>query len=125
MMLGFIPLSFRFRGKVNQLLDMYQCFVDHPNQALHPNQVARHARLGLHEVNARLQQTPELFVKLPRRPDGLTRYRLTSRTSTLSAEEVEALVVSGARRESWLLYATATLVIGLLLIVALLAALAV
>jgi len=117
MMLGFIPLSFRFRGKQKRLMDIYFCFVDQPGKGLHPTQIARRTGLSLAEVQNRLEGTPELFVKLPRRPDGITRYRLTSATSARSDEEVAGEVSRGARRESLLLYAVGAMVLCLLLIV--------
>lgn len=117
MMLGFIPISFRFRGKLKRLADIYQCFLDHPNQGLHPTQIARHTGLSFAEVNNRLNATPELFVKLPRRKDGITRYRLTSSTAARSPEEVEQFLLRQARRESLLLYAFGAMLLCLLLIV--------
>lgn len=117
MMIGFVPISFRFRGKLRRLAQIYQCFREHPDKAMHPIEIARHTGLGFAEVNARLAATPELFVKLPRRPDGLTRYRLTSSTAARTPEEVEKFLVSAARRESLLLYAFGTMVFFILLIV--------
>jgi hypothetical protein len=73
-------------------------------------------------VSARLDATPELFVKLPKRPDGITRYRLTSATAARSREEVEQLLIRSARRESFILYAFGTMVISILLIVVILVA---
>lgn len=117
MMLGIIPISFRFRGKLRRLAQIYQCFVDHPGKAMHPVEISRHTGIGFAEVSARLDATPELFVKLPRRPDGITRYRLTSSTTARSAEEVEKFLIGAARRESLVLYAFGTMIICLLLIV--------
>jgi hypothetical protein len=122
MMLGIIPISFRFRGKIGRLLDIYHCFREHPGTGLHPTQIARHTGIGFAEVNRCLESTPELFVKLPTRPDGLTRYRLTTSIAARSPEEVEDLVNAGARRESLLLYATGSMLVCLLLIVAILVA---
>ncbi len=121
MMLGLIPVTFRFRGKQRRLEDIYRCFRDQPATALHPTQIARHTGLGFAEVNARLEATPELFVKLPRRPDGITRYRLTSSMAVKSEEEVAAFISASARRESMLLYAAGTMLLCLLLIVVILA----
>ena len=121
-MFGIIPISFRFRGKLRRLARIYQCFLDHPGTGLHPTQIARYTGIGFAEVNARLQATPELFVKLPKRPDGITRYRLTSATAARSREEVERLLIRSARRESLVLYAFAAMVICILLIVVILVA---
>lgn len=117
MMLGFVPISFRFRGKQRRLWDIYQCFLDHPEQALHPTQIARHTGLSFTEVNARLQATPELFVKLPRRPDGVTRYRLTSATSARAPDQIDRFLQTQSRKESLIFYAFGLMVVCLMLIV--------
>ncbi len=117
MILGLIPISFRFRGKLNRLRDMYQCFLDHPDTGLHPIQISRHTGIPLADVNARLQATPELFVKLPRRRDGITRYRLTSATSARSPEQIDKFLEGQARRESLVLYAFGAMLACLLLII--------
>lgn len=122
MMFGIVPISFRFRGRLTRLARIYQCFVDHPGTALHPTQIARHTGIGFQEVNARLESTPELFVKLPRRPDGITRYRLTSATAARSREEVERFLIGAARRESLVLYAFTAMILCILLIVVILVA---
>lgn len=122
MIFGIIPISFRFRGKLRRLARIYQCFLDHPSVGLHPTQIARHTGIGFAEVNARLVATPELFVKLPRRPDGITRYRLTSATSAMSREDVEKFLIRSARKESLILYAFASMVLLILLIVVILVA---
>ena len=58
-----------------------------------------------------------MFVRLPRRPDGLTRYRLSSAKTLMTPEEVEAFLIKAARKESLILYAVSSMVICLLLIV--------
>jgi hypothetical protein len=120
MMLGLLPVSFRFRGKVNRLKDIYRCFLDHPATGLHPTQIARFTGVSFTEVNRRLEATPELFVKLPRRPDGITRYRLTSSTAARSEEQIDAFIDGQARKEGWLLYSFGAMLLCLLLIVAVL-----
>jgi len=82
------------------------------------NQIARHTGIGFNEVARRLDATPELFVKLPKR-DGVTRYRITTTASTRTPEETVELLNKYARRESWLLYAFGTMVLAMLLIVVL------
>lgn len=121
MLLGVIPVSFRFRGKLRRLRDIYHCFLDHPNTGLHPTQIARHTGISFAEVSNRLQATPELFVKLPRR-DGVTRYRLASSMAVRSPEEVEKFLLAQSRRESLVLYAFGTMLMLLLLIVVILVA---
>lgn len=120
MMFGIIPISFRFRGKIMRLEDIYHCFREHPATGLHPTQISRYTGLGLAEVNARLEATPELFVRLPKRPDGITRYRLTSTTAAKTPEEVETFLRQAARRESLMLYAVGSMVLLILLIVVIL-----
>lgn len=117
MMIGIVPISFRFRGKLRRLAQIYQCFLDHPSKAMHPIEIARHTGIGFAEVNARLTSTPELFVKLPRRPDGLTRYRLTSTAAARTPEDIEKFLIKAARKESFLLYAFGTMLLFILLIV--------
>lgn len=121
MILGFIPITFRFRGKLKRLAEIYQCFLDNPKTGLHPAQISRQTGYSLAEVSNRLESTPELFVRLPKR-DGLTRYRLTSATAVRSPEEVGKLLIASARRESLLLYAVGTMVFFILLIVVILVA---
>lgn len=120
MMLGFIPITFRFRGKQRKLEDIYYCFRENPDTGLHPTQISRQTGIGFAEVNARLEATPELFVKLPRRPDGITRYRLTSATTVQSDEEIMEFLAGAARKESLLVYALGTMVMCILLIVVIL-----
>lgn len=116
-MFGIIPFSFRFRGKVGRILDIYFCLLD-AEGALHPTQIARATGISFAEVARRLDATPELFVKLPKR-DGITRYRITSTAATRTPEENEALLRRYAKRESYLLYAFSSMVLVLLLIVVL------
>lgn len=117
-MFGIIPFQFRFRGKVGRILDIYYCFIEADGKALHPTQIARRTGISFAEVARRLDSTPELFVKLPRR-DGVTRYRITTSASTRTPEETEALLIKYAKRESYLLYAFGSMVFALLLIVVL------
>ena len=117
-MFGIIPFNFRFRGKVRRILDIYFCFLEEGNVALHPTQIARKTGISFAEVARRLDATPELFVKLPRR-DGITRYRITTTATTRSPEENEALLMKYAKRESYLLYAFGTMIAIMLVIVVL------
>ena len=90
-MFGIIPFRFRFRGRVRRLFEMYLCFVDQSGQAFHPAQVAKLTGIAFVDVAEHLANMPELFVKLPRRKDGLTRYRLTTSASAQTPEQVEAM----------------------------------
>ena len=116
-MFGIIPFNFRFRGKVGRLLDIYYCLLD-AEGALHPTQIAKVTGMSFAEVARRLDATPELFVKLPKR-DGITRYRMTTTAATRTPEETEALLFKYAKRESYLLYTFSFMVLILLLIVVL------
>ena len=122
MMLGIIPVSFRFRGKLRKLALIYNCFREHPGVGLHPMQVAKYTGLSLAEANRLLSSTPEMFVRLPRRSDGLTRYRLISSRATQTPEEAEKFLLGAARKETLLLYSVGGMVICMLLIVVVLVA---
>ena len=117
-MFGIIPFNFRFRGKVRRILDIYFCFLEEDGKALHPTQIARRTGISFAEVARRLDATPELFVRLPKR-DGITRYRITTTASTRTPEETEALLIKYASRESYLLYAFGFMVLIMLVIVVL------
>ncbi len=118
-MFSLLPFSFRFRGKVNRLFELYRCFLAHPGQGLHPAQIVRHTGIGLAVVIRLLDATPELFVRLPKR-NGLTRYRLTSAMTARQPEQVEQFLTRQARRESLILYAVGVMVLCALLIVVIL-----
>lgn len=117
-MFGIIPFNFRFRGKVRRILDIYYCFLEEEGKALHPTQIARRTGISFAEVARRLDATPELFVRLPKR-DGITRYRITTSAATRTPEETEALLTKYANRESYLLYAFGFMVLIMLVIVVL------
>jgi hypothetical protein len=117
MRLGLVPIAFRFRGKTGRLSAIYHCFLEQPGKALHPAQIARQTGISFIEVNTRLEATPELFVKLPKRPDGVTRYRLTSVMTAKPPEEVEAFLTGSERRENLVLYAVGAMILGLFLVV--------
>ena len=121
-MFGLFPFRFRFRGRVRRLLQLYACFVENPDKGLHPTQIARHTGIGFTDVARYLDATPELFVRLPGRGDGVTRYRLVSAMAAQDPDMVEQYVMRQARRESWLLYAIGAMVLLTLLIIAILIA---
>ena len=116
-MFGIIPFQFRFRDKINIILDMYYCFLEAGSVSLHPTQIAKKTGVSFAEVARRLDATPELFVKIPTRQGDVTRYRVTSSAATRDPEEVEALVYQYAQRESILLYAFAGMFITMLIII--------
>lgn len=116
-MFGIVPFQFRFRGKINIILDMYYCFLEAGSVALHPTQIAKKTGVSFAEVARRLDATPELFVKIPTRKGDVTRYRVTSSAATRDPEEVEALIHQYAQRESLLLYTFAGMFITMLIII--------
>jgi hypothetical protein len=117
-LIGLPMYRFRFRGRLELLGRIVACFRDNPGVGLHPGQIARETGLATATVIERLQATPELFVKLPKR-DDLTRYRLTSTVSVRSPEEIDAMLARLARTESLTLYAIVAIVaaIGVLALV--------
>ncbi|MDP6826968.1 MAG: hypothetical protein QF515_07630 [Pseudomonadales bacterium] len=116
-MYGILPVTFRFRGKVRRLFNMYTCFLKHPGIGLHPTQVSRYTGIAFAEVVVRLDATPELFVRLPKRKDGITRYRLTSATAAREPEDVQKMLNTAARRESMMLWAISAMIVCVLVIV--------
>ena len=69
---------------------------------------------------ALLDGVPDLFVKLPKR-DGLTRYRLNSRPRPQRRRKTSRpSSCARARREGWVFYASASMVLLAVLIVVLL-----
>jgi len=109
-MLGF---SFRFRGKTKRLLTLYHCFLEHPGVGLHPIQISKFTGMSFQQVIQRLDNTNELFVKLPKRKDGITRYRLTSSTAAQSQEAVEKMIQTAAKRESLTLYTLGLIILSI------------
>ena len=96
---------------------MVDSFLKEPNKGLAPTHIAREAGLPVYDVVKTLRRTPELFVKLPGRGDGITRYRLASSVAARGEEQIEALVQRNARRETWLFYALAVIAALLLTVV--------
>ena len=99
------PWKFRFRGKTGGLLGIVDCFRKEPNKGLAVVQVARASGMPIHDAAKLLEATPELFVKLPGRGDGITRYRLASSVAARSNKQIGDLVQRHARRESGIFYA--------------------
>lgn len=124
-MFGLMPFQFRFRGKTRRLLDIYACFLDADGKALHPAQIARKSGISLGETSRRLEMTGELFVKLPRRTDGFTRYRLTTAATSLGEDGVIELINRNARRETLVLVGVGTMIalLGLIMLVVMVPAL--
>lgn len=117
---AFAPWTFRFRGSTARILAIVACFRAEPNVGLAPGHIGRQIGLSLYDTVRILDRTPELFVKLPGRRDGITRYRLASSVAVREAADIEALVQRHARRESWLFYAFVAMA-ALVLVVAIMA----
>lgn len=113
----FVSWTFRFRGKTGRLLKLVDCFLDEPAKGLSPAHLGRETGIALYDAARMLEQTPELFVKLPRRGDGITRYRLASSVAARGEEGIVNLVRRHARRENWLFYLLAAAAALLTLVV--------
>lgn len=100
----FVSWTFRFRGKTGRLFQLVDCFLNEPDKGLSPAHLGRETGIALYDAAQMLEQTPELFVKLPRRGDGITRYRLASSVAARGEAGIADLVRSHARRENWLFY---------------------
>lgn len=116
----FVAWTFRFRGKTTRLLALVDCFLKEPDRGLAAPYLARQSGIAMYDTVRMLNQTPELFVKLPGRGDGITRYRLASSVAARGEQGIEAWVAGQARRESWIYYALLTMAL-LLFVVAVLA----
>jgi hypothetical protein len=107
-----IPLgSFRFRGRAKALSAICAALRAEPGKGLHAVQIARATGLSMPLVNEILSQTPELFVRLPKR-DGVTRYRLTTSTAGLTPGQVEDRILRAVRTETRTLYALMSIVLA-------------
>ena len=109
--------TFRFRGKTGRLLRLADCFLRDPNRGLSPSQLGREAGMPIYDAARLLDQTPELFVKLPRRGDGVTRYRLASAAAVQGQDGIAELVRRHTRRENLLFYLLAATAAMLALVV--------
>ncbi|MCC5873237.1 MAG: hypothetical protein JJU22_12625 [Gammaproteobacteria bacterium] len=89
----------RYLGRERQIEALFQTFQEAEGQALHPIQICRETGLDMHQVQQRLDHCPELFVRLPRNPEGLVRYRITSSAAVLDASQVKQLIRRRARSE--------------------------
>ena len=112
------PWKFRFRGKTGGLLSIVDCFRKEPNKGLAVVQVARASGMPIHDAAKLLESTPELFVKLPGRGDGITRYRLASSVAAQSDKQIDVLLRSHVRRESGIFYALLLMALLMLVVVA-------
>ena len=112
------PWKFRFRGKTGGLLSIVDCFRKEPNKGLAVVQVARASGMPIHDAAKLLESTPELFIKLPGRGDGITRYRLASSVAARSDKQIADLLQGHVRRESGIFYALLLMALLMLVVVA-------
>lgn len=116
--LGIPLVRLRFRGRTASLLAICEAFQRTPGVGLHPLQVSKATGLPMATAIARLDDTPELFIRLPKR-DGLTRYRMATSMVSRSPEEIEAYIHRAARSETMTLYAVgavALAVVGMVVV---------
>lgn len=113
----FASWTFRFRGRTHRLLALVDCFLQEPDKGLSPTHLARRAGMAIYDTVRLLDQTPELFVQLPGRGDGITRYRLASSVAARGEEGIATFVERHARRESYIYYALLTMALLLAAIV--------
>ena len=75
---------------------------------------------GVHmlDVSNTLNNFPELFMRVPRRSDGLTRYALITSVAAMDEDTVRKMVANCARRETWLYHAILWSVLGVLTVLA-------
>lgn len=107
---------FRYLGQHQRIINLYECFAQAPRQAQHPAELSRESGLPLATVNELLAQHTELFVQVPRRKDGLTRYRLASVLAGQSQAQVEAMIMRSVRSERLTLYTVLFIALSLIAI---------
>lgn len=100
----------RYLGRERQIEALFEAFAAADGQALHPIQICRETGLDMHQVQQRLDNCPELFVRLPRNPEGLVRYRITSSAAALGGGQVQQLIRKRARSEQLQVAATIAII---------------
>ena len=93
------PFNPRFRGQQGRLTAICEV-MRAEDVATHPTQIARLTGLSTTDANRIMAATPELFIPLPRRRDGLTRYRLARHLVALDEAGVRAEIAGYARQET-------------------------
>ena len=83
---------------------------------MHPITLAKHTGIPFGEIAERLQEIPEIFIKLPKR-DGITRYRLSSVASNMTSDEIEEQILKAERNETLLFYSMGGITLVMLLLV--------
>lgn len=90
----------RFRKKTARLNAIANVFRNSEKLALHPDQISRQLGFSLQESHRILDSTPELFVRLPRGPDRITKYALAPSFASLTPEQGTVFIAQQARKES-------------------------
>ena len=106
----------KYLGRQERIIDLYEQMAAR-DAPMHPIQLSRETGLDMFEVQRRLEGCPELFVKLPRNPEGLVRWRLTSATAAMQPEAVLNLIRNRARSEQLQVTAVSVIVASILLLV--------
>ena len=109
---------FRFRKRTQRILLVYSCFTEMKKRTLHPMEISRWTGVHMLDVSNTLDTVPELFMRVPRRQDGLTQYALITSVAALNEDEVRGMVSQHARRESWLYHAVLWSVLAVLALLA-------
>ena len=95
--------SFRFRRRVATILAIYNCLKSSDKRILHPSEISRATGFHMMTVVRILTQTPELFFRVPPKPNnGLTGYALTTATYARKENDVINFVKRRARLENFL-----------------------
>lgn len=109
-------LKLNYLGKQTRVHALYAALVD-AGTPLHPVQLSKETGLDMYEVQRQLEACPELFIKLPRNPEGLVRWRLTSTATAMEDEAVEALIDGRARTEQMTVTAYVVVLVSVLVLV--------
>lgn len=102
----------RFLGRERQIEALFAAFDEARGQALHPIHLSRETGLDMHQVQQRLDNCPELFVRLPRNPEGLVRYRISSSAAAMDSAQVQQLIRKRARSEQLQVAATIAIIVS-------------
>lgn len=106
----------KYLGRQDRVIRLYEALAAQDGP-MHPIQLSRETGLDMFEVQRTLGDCPELFVKLPRNPEGLVRWRLTSATGAMTPEAVLGLIRGRARSEQLQVTAVSVIVASILVLV--------
>ncbi len=102
---------FRFRRHASKILGIYDCLAQAHARGLHPMDISRGTGISFREVARRLDDTPELFVRLVVARGEPRRYTLNTRVRAMTRRQVEALVRRAVLRESLILYSLIAMIV--------------